>query len=76
MFLSRSGADKYEAAEVVSHLREAGASVEVFRADVGDEKAVAEVVSTVSSTTPVRGVVHAAMVLQVCRKHSEPRCPS
>lgn len=65
VFLSRSGADKAEAAEVVSSLQEAGASVQVFRADAGDEKAVANVVSTVSSTTPIRGVVHAAMVLQV-----------
>jgi hypothetical protein len=65
VFLSRSGADKPEAAEVVSSLREAGASVQVFRADAGDEKAVAKVVSSVSSKTPIRGVVHAAMVLQV-----------
>ena len=71
MFLSRSGADKPEAAEIVFHLRDAGASVEVFCADAGDEKVVADIVSTVSSKTPIRGVVHAAMVLQVCEKHSK-----
>jgi hypothetical protein len=65
VFLSRSGADQPAAAEVVNFLQEAGASVEVFRADAGDETAVANVVSTVSSKTPIRGVVHAAMVLQV-----------
>ena len=36
-----------------------------------DEKAVADVVSTVSSTTRIRGVFHAAMVLRVRRKHSQ-----
>ena len=66
VFISRSGADKPEAAEVVSNLLGAGASVQVFRADAADEKAVADVVSTVSSTTTIRGVVHAAMVLEVC----------
>ena len=71
VFLSRSGDDKPEAAEVVFHLREASASVEVFRTDASDEKAVADVVSTVSSTTRIRGVVHAAMVLQVREKHSK-----
>ncbi|KAL9121427.1 MAG: hypothetical protein Q9187_002019 [Circinaria calcarea] len=64
VFLSRSGADKPEAAEVVGSLRKAGASVQIFRADAGDKKAVANVLSIVSSTISIRGVVHAAMVLQ------------
>ncbi|KAF9886588.1 hypothetical protein FE257_011360 [Aspergillus nanangensis] len=64
VFLSRSGADKPEASAVVHQLEQAGASVQVFRADASDEKAVAEVVSTVQAAMPIRGVVHAAMVLQ------------
>ena len=65
VFLSRSGTDKAEAAEVVAQLLRCGASVQVFRVDAGDEKAVADVVLSVQADTPIRGVVHAAMVLQV-----------
>ena len=65
MFLSRSGTDKLEVAEVVGHLQRSGASVRVCRVNATDEKAVAEVVSTIQQTMPFRGVVHAAMVLQV-----------
>ncbi|KAL4895733.1 ketoacyl-synt-domain-containing protein [Aspergillus ambiguus] len=64
VFLSRSGTDKPEAAEVVRHLETDGATVQVFRVDAGNEKAVVEVVSKVQATIPIRGVVHAAMVLQ------------
>lgn len=69
-FMSRSGIAKKEAAEVVGRLKEAGASVQVFCADASDERAVADVVATVSSKKPIRGVIHAAMVLQV----REPIC--
>lgn len=63
-FISRSGTDKSEAAQVVDSIKKAGASVQVFRADVTNEAHVAQVVSTISATRPIRGVVHAAMVLQ------------
>ncbi|PYH99567.1 ketoacyl-synt-domain-containing protein [Aspergillus ellipticus CBS 707.79] len=43
---------------------QAGASVYVFKADASDEKAVETVVATIQATIPIRGVVHAAMVLQ------------
>lgn len=66
VFLSRSGTAKAEAADVVAQLEQAGASVEVFKVDAADKKAVADVVTSVSSTRPIRGVIHAAMVLQVC----------
>lgn len=65
IFLSRSGTAKPEAAEVIRQLRDAGVSAEVFCVDASDEKAVAKVVADVSSKTPIKGVVHAAMVLQV-----------
>jgi NAD(P)-dependent dehydrogenase (short-subunit alcohol dehydrogenase family) len=65
VFLSRSGAAKPEAADLVRHLEESGAHVEVFCVDASDEKAVADVVSTVSAQRSIKGVVHAAMVLKV-----------
>lgn len=64
VFLSRSGTDKPEAAAVVESAVKAGANVEVFRVDASNEKDVAAVVSAVSTSRPIRGVVHAAMVLQ------------
>ena len=64
-FISRSGADKPEAAKVVESLEEAGASAQVFRADATNEEDVAKIVAEVSARHPIRGVVHAAMVLQV-----------
>ena len=64
VFLSRSGATKPEAKEVVDRLTESGASVQVFNVDASDEEAVAEVVHQVSSKLPIKGVVHAAMVLR------------
>lgn len=64
-FISRSGADKPEAAKVVELIKEAGASAQVFRADATIETDMARVVSAVNTAHPIRGVVHAAMVLQV-----------
>lgn len=64
-FISRSGADKPEAAQVIDRIKKAGASTQVFRADATNETDVSEVISTVSATRPIRGVVHAAMVLHV-----------
>jgi NAD(P)-dependent dehydrogenase (short-subunit alcohol dehydrogenase family) len=65
VFISRSGADKDEAASVVQDLRDSGASVDVYRGDVSDEVDVERIVSEVKKTRGIRGVVHAAMVLQV-----------
>jgi hypothetical protein len=63
-FISRSGADKPEAARVVEQLQQRGASTQVFRADAADEEAVRQVVMNLQTTRPIRGVVHAAMVLK------------
>ena len=65
VFISRSGADKPEAAQVTTSLQKAGASVRVFRADATVEEDVMAVVADVRATHQIRGVVHAAMVLQV-----------
>ncbi|KAI1109458.1 hypothetical protein F5Y14DRAFT_456029 [Nemania sp. NC0429] len=64
VFLSRSGAAKPEAVNMIGRLTASGASVQVFRVDASDKKAVAEVVQSVSRRLPIKGAVHAAMVLQ------------
>ncbi|KAJ5382343.1 polyketide synthase [Penicillium concentricum] len=64
VFLSRSGDDKAEAKSLVKSLQVAGARVRVFRTDASDVKGVTEAVVQVTSQRPIRGVVHAAMVLQ------------
>ncbi|KAK9420624.1 hypothetical protein SUNI508_00715 [Seiridium unicorne] len=64
VFLSRSGATKPEAIDVVDRLTESGATVQVFNVDAGDEEAVNDVVQQVSRKLHIRGVVHAAMVLR------------
>lgn len=66
VFISRSGTDKVDSENLVSSLIEAGANVKVFRADASDASEVTRIVSEVNSTSSIRGVVHAAMVLQVC----------
>jgi hypothetical protein len=65
VFCSRSGTAKPEAAEVVAQLEQSGARVRVFCIDASDDDAVAAVVAEVTSSgTPIKGVVHAAMVLR------------
>ncbi|KAI0838541.1 ketoacyl-synt-domain-containing protein [Hypoxylon sp. FL0890] len=64
-FLSRSGTDKPEAARVVESIRTQDAcSAEVFQVDASQEDKVREVVLTLGAQRPIRGVVHAAMVLR------------
>lgn len=63
-FISRSGADKPEAAAVVEGITRAGATAQVFRADAADEAAARRIVAQVAAGRPLRGVVHAAMVLR------------
>lgn len=64
-FMSRTGTDKEEAALVVKELVAKGASVQVYRGDASIEADVNNTISEVQKTHPIRGVVHAAMVLQV-----------
>ena len=66
-FIARSGADNPEAAKVVELINDAGAAAQVFRADATNDTDVAKAVSAISAARPIRGVVHAAMVLQVSR---------
>ena len=64
-FLSRSGADKTEASHVVKTLKQAGANVQVIRGDASNINDVRDAVAQVTAGWPIKGVVHAAMVLKV-----------
>lgn len=69
IFLSRSGADKPEAAALVNELHELSRSkypdlsVQVIRGDVSVREDVSRAISC--ATKPIKGVVQAAMVLKV-----------
>ncbi|OBH04148.1 polyketide synthase [Mycobacterium sp. E2699] len=63
MLVSRGGERADGAAELAAELREAGASVSVVACDVGDRDAVAGLLAAVPSDRPLRGVFHAAGVL-------------
>ncbi len=60
---SRSGADGAGAAELVSRLEGAGAQVSVVACDVADRDAVAELIARLPAQYPLKGVFHAAGVL-------------
>ncbi|KAI1825276.1 hypothetical protein F4861DRAFT_538181 [Xylaria intraflava] len=64
-FVSRSGADKPEAARVVEEIqKQPGTSTRVYRADAADETAMQCIIYSLQAERPIRGVVHAAMVLK------------
>jgi polyketide synthase 7 len=63
MLVSRSGERTDGAAELAAELRDAGASVSVLACDVGDRDALAGVLAQVPARYPLRGVFHAAGVL-------------
>jgi polyketide synthase 7 len=62
MLVSRSGGDE-RTAELVAGLRSAGAGVSVVACDVADGDAVAALLARVPAEYPLRGVFHAAGVL-------------
>lgn len=64
-FLSRSGADSKSAAKLVNDIEAAGAIVQVVRGDATSMADVTRAVEGVSPKHPIKGVVHAAMVLRV-----------
>jgi acyl transferase domain-containing protein/thioesterase domain-containing protein/acyl carrier protein len=59
----RTGAEKPEAKRAVAELKRLGAKVRVVKADVSDERQVARIVKTANKLGPLRGIFHAAMVL-------------
>jgi len=64
-FISRSGADKPDAARLVESLQKSGATTQVFRADASDNKAVQRVIDDLNAQGRIRGVVHAATIFKV-----------
>ena len=64
-FISRSGADRPEAARLVESLQRSGATTDVFYADAIDKQAVCRVVSQLKVKGRIRGVVHAATFFKV-----------
>ena len=63
MLVSRSGEQADGVAELVAELRDAGALVSVVACDVGDRDAVAAMLAQLPAQYPLRGVFHAAGVL-------------
>lgn len=64
-FLSRSGTDQEFAAKLVKDIEAAGAIVQVVRGDATNKADVVRAVQGVSPAHPIKGVIHAAMVLRV-----------
>jgi polyketide synthase 7 len=63
VLLSRAGADADGAAELVDRLQDAGARASVVACDVADRDAVATMLAALPARYPLRGIVHAAGVL-------------
>ncbi|GAQ36367.1 zinc-binding dehydrogenase family protein [Mycobacterium pseudoshottsii JCM 15466] len=63
ILVSRSGAQAEGASELLGQLQDAGAEAAVVACDVSDRDAVAELLAQVPARYPLRGVIHAAGVL-------------
>jgi len=64
-FISRSGTDSPSAAALVASIRALSVNVQILRADVASKEQLAAALQEIDSRFPVRGVVNAAVVLQV-----------
>ena len=64
-FMARSGAQTAEAKSALADIASLGCETHVLRCDVGDLEAVEAAMATI--TRPLRGVMHAAMVLKVMK---------
>lgn len=65
-FLSRSGSYSEEADLMIQDLRKRGTVVEVIKCDILSKEEVVAGVEQASRKREIKGVVHAAMVLEVC----------
>jgi amino acid adenylation domain-containing protein len=71
VLVGRRGLQSPEAEQSVAALREAGARVEIIAADVSQPGQVADLLARVATDLPpLRGVLHAAMVLDDCLLHN------
>jgi len=64
-FISRSGTDSPSAALLVDNIRAQGVEVTVLRCDITSKIETERVLAQIDSKYPIRGVVNAAMVLDV-----------
>ncbi|KAI3343473.1 putative polyketide synthase [Ustulina deusta] len=69
-FLSRSGTDSESAAKLVRDIQARGATVQVVRGDATSKADVVRAIREVPSKYPIKGVIHAAMVLRDGLFHS------
>ncbi|EFQ35948.1 KR domain-containing protein [Colletotrichum graminicola] len=69
-FLSRSGTDAPSAARLLRDIEAAGAIVQVVRGDATNRGDVVRAVQEIPTAHPIKGVVHAAMVLRDALFHS------
>ncbi|KAI8630512.1 lovastatin nonaketide synthase [Xylariaceae sp. FL1651] len=72
IFLSRSGSSSKQASSLVKSLTEAGADVNVVVGDASVRTDVDRALKQVDPSRPVRGVIHAAMVLRDGLFHNMP----
>ena len=61
--ISRSGLTSPEAKSTHAEITRTGASLSVFRADACDRASVHSILSTIRSTSPIKGVINLAMIL-------------
>jgi len=64
-FISRSGTDSPSAALLVKNIQAQGVEVTVLRCDITSKTDTERVLSQIDPKYPIRGVVNAAMVLDV-----------
>lgn len=65
-FMSRSGVDKDETAVWIRSIEAMGVTCQIIKGDAAKKRDVDVAVQLIPASHPVRGVVHAAMVLRVC----------
>jgi len=63
--MSRSGADNSSAADTVASIRALGVNVTTLRCDVASKADVEIALKSVDSRYPIRGIVNAAVVIDV-----------
>lgn len=65
-FLSRSGSDNPKAADLIASIESRQVTAKVIRGDVTSKADVESAIEKLNKRYPIRGVVQAAMVLDVC----------
>ena len=66
VLLSRTGRETPELKQLKDESRAVGATIYIKPCDVADEGSVKDLVDQCAPFPPIRGVIHAAMVLRVC----------